>query len=345
MLNIQKLLSLTPPMPMNAQQPKLHSSLGDRLIGLELETENIPYDPVGYLNKFVLGERDGSLRSIDGHYSFEYITQPMTYSDTVGVLETFFKSAGFTHKNYTERCSVHVHVNCQDLTVEQLQSICLLYQTFEPLLFAFVGGDRDKNIFCVPWSESVLNWYLISTIIESDQYKFAQWQKYTALNLVPLATYGTIEFRHLPGTCDMGLITSWLNIIGCLFRHALKHSINEIKDQVVNLNTTSKYVDICETVFGEYANILRPYAWGPYIEEGVLNVKYILMGEEIYLAKKSKKSSAKSNPFEMPIRPAVRPVAVADDLGALIANLPAIEENFTPVDPVLVRRPWNPPRG
>ncbi len=131
------------------------------LYGVELEIENTDSDLA------VPGMRaveDGSLRN----NGWEFVTQPMTLSNPNHCLSSFFDGRGFSDENYSERCSVHVHTNCLDLTFSQLAAICMLYQVFEGVLFNFIGNDRDKNIFCVPWSETNLSYRTVNRIEEAN---------------------------------------------------------------------------------------------------------------------------------------------------------------------------------
>lgn len=42
------------------------------------------------------------------------------------------------------------------------------------------------------------------------------WQKYTALNLLPITKYGTVEFRHMHGTNDFDKLCTWINSLSNL---------------------------------------------------------------------------------------------------------------------------------
>lgn len=243
------------------------------LYGLELEIENVP----NWDEMLVHGMRsveDGSLRN-DGR---EFLTSPSTFSVQRHILERFFDKNKLTDKNYSERCSIHVHANCQDLTREQLGALCMLYQVYERLLFNFVGDDRDKNIFCIPWDQTTLTYNVVNNIEKDSFGSLKQWQKYTALNLLPLFSLGTVEFRHMSGTNDLEKISIWLNLIGGLFQYARKNSIGDIKEQLLTLNTTSQYDDLTHRVFTFWTKyLINVPDYKQHIEEGVLNMKYSML--------------------------------------------------------------------
>lgn len=245
------------------------------LYGLELEVEHTrgPDWVVGGMS----GKEDGSLRNS----GYEYITKPMSFSNLGFCLDNFFKKTGVTEANYSERCSVHVHTNCRDLTWDQVSTVCLLYQMLEKLLFRFIGHGRDTNIFCVPWSETTLSFNVINNI-QANPALLKRWQKYTALNLLPLfnTNQGTIEWRHMQGTHDRDRILNWCRIIGCIFAHARKMSLEDTKKFVINLNSTSEYRGVIDALFGEWAHLLYVPEYELLLEEGVLNMKYALIGED-----------------------------------------------------------------
>jgi hypothetical protein len=100
------------------------------------------------------------------------------------------------------------------------------------------------------------------------------WHKYTALNLNPLSTYGTIEWRHMEGTCDLEKIILWLQIIGSIYAYATSMEYEDVLKSVIGLNTTSQYNTIFSLVFGRFAEQLKYPGYDIDIEDGVLNMKY-----------------------------------------------------------------------
>ena len=248
----------------------------DLVIGLELETENCHihtsafYTKLGVLTNFKV-DQDGSLRGV----AYEFISYPMKSTHALSALDKFFKSADFTDANYSDRCSVHVHVNCTDMTLEQVGCVALLYTTLEELLFEFVGGNRDTNIFCIPWNQCRSHFDLITKFLNYPSYTLRNWNKYTALNLIPLTTQGTIEFRQMHGTSDMVKLTQWINIIGAIFAYAKRTELNNLITQIKELNTNSHY----EMFFNEVLGGQLPYdaIYSRKLEEGVIFAKYSLM--------------------------------------------------------------------
>lgn len=245
------------------------------LFGLELEIENLPdWDDMKLIQGAMTQTEDGSLRN----YGREFITSPMTYSHVDMVLRDFFSRNKINESNYSERCSIHVHTNVQDITFEQLANICMLYQVFERVLFRWIGHERDRNIFCVPWYDtSHMTYRVVNRLKSGDKWVAGEWQKYTALNLVPVTGQGTIEWRHMNGHCDINRIMQWLRFIQHMYRIATATPCEQLQNMLTMLNTTSQYQDVMNTVFQDDAKLLRQPGYEIDLEDGVLNMKFSLL--------------------------------------------------------------------
>lgn len=271
-MNIETLYSLGEMIPVK-NYPKavpLDSACPTLYCGLELEIENV-MEPRNWLVPGVHDVEDGSLRNMGR----EFILAPMTFSNTHYCLNLFFNKNKPTERNYSERTSIHVHSNCRNLSLEKLRTILLLYGVFESMFYRFSGGGRSENIFCIPWSQTLLTTKLLNEELFTNQ--MHSWQKYTGLNLLPLTKYGTIEWRHLPGTSDLNKIMTWLNLIGCLYTYADKTSFDQVKGEVVSLNTSSQYEHFLGSVFGKYASNFEGPTLRADLEKGVLDIKYALL--------------------------------------------------------------------
>jgi len=251
------------------------------LYGVELEIEGLDADSELRARRCVAGMQyhtDGSLRNNGA----EYVTDPMNFSTLEYVLDQFFQKNKFSEENYSERCSVHVHANCCDLEPEQLRLVLCLYQILERVFFNFIKKDRDNNIFCVPWSEAIIGSRMFQS--EAQMIKSitsGKWQKYSALNLLPLRSYGTIEFRHMAGTCDLSYILQWCNIIGSLFKYARANSFESVIDSMMKLNTSSAYATFMQSIFSpELYDLLAVNNFRECLEEGVINMKVMLCEPE-----------------------------------------------------------------
>lgn len=251
----------------------------DLIVGLELEIENFNEENERYFPGVEFTE-DGSLRNSDRGMGIEAITLPLQTKYVRNFLEEFFSRYEISNSNYSERCSVHVHVNVNDMSYEQLASLCLVYQTVEDLLFSYVDSERANSIFCVPWNQCNLNYSIADKLIEylkTGVDPFRNWQKYSALNLIPVMSQGSVEFRHLEGTCDVGKIMGWVSLLSCMMKYVVETPLQNVKENIIRMNTVSNYHDWLTSVFGKYTNLLRSDSFEKKLSRGVVDTKLALV--------------------------------------------------------------------
>jgi len=279
-MTLMQLTGLKPPVPYVSKHGLAKELPQDgRLVGIELEIENFNPEHEQRFGGFHF-TADGSLRSTGNGIGIEAITSPVPISKVPGLLTAFFNKFEITDRNYSERCSTHVHFNVLDLTPEQLATLGLLYQTVERLLFQYVSPNRKDSIFCVPWYQSGLTYDYVTSMMENPK-STKNWQKYSALNLIPIYVQGSIEFRHLEGTCDVARITNWISFIGKLFDAATTKSLAEVRDELCNMNTVSNYREWLTTLFGGYAeHFLNLPDYERALFHGVVDSKYMLSSGE-----------------------------------------------------------------
>jgi hypothetical protein len=197
------------------------------VLGLECEVESIA--GVGGLFPGWTVTDDGSLRN-NGK---EFLSGPKAKEDML---------AGFRHLHttirvdqypkFSDRTSIHVHANCQNLTTDQVVNIIKMYALYEEMFFYMCEPHRRHNIHCVPLTETYLP-ALYSTGLSN---MLERWHKYTALNIKRLSDLGTIEFRHMEGHDDVNKLNNWLTIIENLFNLAKTDEGKITKDTLTNAN-------------------------------------------------------------------------------------------------------------
>jgi hypothetical protein len=255
---VDRTADITPIMTGKKFRPPFELKDKDTFIGIEMEVERV-FREKGVLSindNFYLWDNiaDGSLRN-NGR---EFVSIPLK-GDNVSFALKELNTILTTDKQcigheYTDRTSVHVHVNVRDIDVNHFKNLLLTYLVVEPLLYAFVGGDRAKNIFCVPITESHLTDRL-SYIMSEENPKSVldhtrHWYKYTGLNLLPVRKYGTVEFRHMVGTNSEEFLHKWLNLILSIKSYSGLVPFEKNKERILSLNTNSEYFNYLRDVFG-----------------------------------------------------------------------------------------------
>ena len=172
--------------------------------GMECEIESLVTNKD--IGAFTCTE-DGSLRN----HGYEYISQPLTRPELIEEFIALHQKLKFYDKAdaFSPRTSTHVHINCRSLDFDTIRNLILMYAVYEEVFFAMVNRDRRENIHCVPLTETLLNQRYKASL----EYLVSGWHKYTALNILPLAKLGTVEFRHLQGTNDAELVAEWLQVL------------------------------------------------------------------------------------------------------------------------------------
>jgi len=244
---------------------------GEIIKGIELEIENWPEN---WADSSAVGftfTEDGSLRN----NGTEAVSHPNNTRGLLAVTEQLWKKFNIqSDKNFSDRTSIHVHANVFDFTGAQFKAITLLYQVFEELLFAYVGDDRANNIFCVPWYEAGVTAFNHQLMVKSPR----GWNKYTALNLAPVASQGSIEFRHMAGHADITKLAGWLNIIDDLMLSAKKTDYNSVIDRIQNINTNSQYAEFLYSIFPNTGSLLKTADYERKMSRGVVEAKLALVG-------------------------------------------------------------------
>lgn len=250
----------------------------ERIIGIELEIEGgIANTLQWWPTDVMMLTEDGSLRN-GGR---EFITVPMETQYAEKLLAKFFKKNAIKQEtHYSDRTSVHIHVNAQNLTIDQVRAVALVYQTVERLLFTYVGEERENNIYCVPWYQAGFTTYAMDKLLNNHGQVTRNWVKYTALNFQPLREKGTMEFRHLRGTCNVEEIVIWINLITAIVKYGESHGYDAVSKLIMAMNTVSNYEAFVRDVFGEYYYVLtKAPNYQMLLSEGVVDSKLMLIKE------------------------------------------------------------------
>lgn len=199
-----------------------YSSPKEQLFGIECEIESLKN--VRKIPDTFQVHDDGSLRN-NGK---EFVTVPMGLKENVEAFKNLHASLVFVDKAvaFSSRTSIHVHMNCQNLDEKVVRKAVLFYALFEETFFALVDPSRRNNIHCVALTDTPLVDIYRASLSSMRQ----SWSKYTALNLLPLGSLGTIEFRHMHGHDDPRLLEEWLT---CLERLMVLARTTELSAQTM----------------------------------------------------------------------------------------------------------------
>lgn len=251
--------------PMREAVAAMKSHPNANVYGIELEIEGWPMPMEESSATGFRFTTDGSLRNS----GIEAISLPNSKEGTLKCAKMLWDKYGINERNFSERTSIHVHANVLNFNTKNLQTLMLVYATLEDLLFEFIGQERYKNIFCVPWSEAGVSVARLKSILESPR----GWQKYTALNLAPVRTQGTVEFRHMEGHANIDRLTNWLNIIDDILTFSMNNKFDDVYKVVSSLNNTSEYSAWAASVLKNSIHIFNPESIRTKLARGVIEAK------------------------------------------------------------------------
>ena len=229
-------------------------------VGIEIEVENIDQRIVMEYHRrnplsFWYYTSDGSLRN----NGLEFVSLKLMGNDintALTELNEFISSIEVTPE-FSERTSVHIHLDVRSLSVQDLQKLLILVIIFERALIRYCGGSRENNVFCLPFHKADTQVSRLSELNSDNpeivRHIFRSYHKYQGLNLSRISDLGTVEFRHHEGTMDPTRIKNWINLLFCLKRGIGR--VGDIND-IPNLLSTHGAEEFTRLIFGKHANKL-----------------------------------------------------------------------------------------
>lgn len=235
-------------------------------VGVELELENIEFFKGGsqcitpYLKSLPLPSgfwkwvEDGSLRE-GTEFIFRGPLVGANISAALDEMTTFLEIYRMDDEpvRITDRCSVHVHLDVRDFCKEELNNLILMYLVVERVLFQHINPLRLKNNYCRPLSDSSFK-YILHEMLNKSSYSGLpslcqivnrECDKYSALNVLPITKFGSIEFRHHHGTADLAKVKEWINVILALKVASRNFDIHDI----ISIWNNQGYTGIMSSVF------------------------------------------------------------------------------------------------
>ncbi len=227
-------------------------------LGLEIEVEATNHLPTDGQLETICGKqtgvrwtcvRDGSLRGHSMEYIFNKPSSRVELTDMIEGLFASFKAYG-TVLNNSNRCSTHVHRNMSGLKINQITSIIVLWGVYEQALIDWCGEERKTNHFCLSLKDAVSvrdAWekYLKTGNVRAMERNL----KYSALNILPLWSKGSLEFRCGRAADDPSFPIQWATFIDafCQYTSATYENPASIAHDLSELGAFEILTRICAT--------------------------------------------------------------------------------------------------
>lgn len=183
-------------------------------VGIEIECEGKKIQVLD--GKYWKTEQDGSLRGRFPDEASEFVLKkPIDVKEVIPAMEELINHQKDAKLDFGYRTSVHVHVNVQDLTSDELMNFIYTYLLLEEPLVNFCGRERKGNRFCLRVQDAEGFVFTLADVfrqgvpaaIRLDENSI----RYSSLNIASLRKYGSIEFRAMRGNMDAELINIWCN--------------------------------------------------------------------------------------------------------------------------------------
>jgi hypothetical protein len=214
-------------------------------VGCEIEIEGVTNPDFTYcFTNMWSVVPDGSLRN-NGQ---ELISPAIPVDNLVQAMPHVYDDIHRSRAGGSVRTGLHLHFDMLDSSIEETQAVCAVYSIVEPLLYAQLPPDRDQGIYCIPWYRSPsearvlagLNEYARKNGHAGVRNLLGQRAcKYSGLNILSLATHGTLEFRMAPTFRTWKEAVEWVELIasvvatGKQFRNA-EQVLRHITENGVN---------------------------------------------------------------------------------------------------------------
>lgn len=180
-------------------------------LGFEVEIENCtnPYIPIPAVNR----TDDGSLRN-----GSEFVTVPLPDLQYANFLYDYI----YTHLDgdYTERCGFHFHMDFEGKPISDIVDFTKRYLKVERSLFAKYPFLRNESNFAHLLIDSSDELEILRKALHQGVFDyFEDFSKYTALNLKPLISQNTIEFRAMEAGLTPSVVAEIFSIFEALYEN------------------------------------------------------------------------------------------------------------------------------
>lgn len=193
-----------------------------KLFGVEIEAEGPGLRDVE--SRGFRLENDGSL----GDGGVEFVQRvPATASATDSVIRKLVKNIrdSGAQPRLNPRSGVHIHINMQDYSVLQAFTFLTAYYVLEDALVALCHPGREGNFFCLRLTDSSEPVDRLVHCVARNRFQEISTHgamRYSAMNLDPLLTYGSVEFRALHSPEDFREISPWVSMFDELRENSIK---------------------------------------------------------------------------------------------------------------------------
>lgn len=227
------------------------TSQADRDVGIEIEMEghNLHIHCPGWIET-----EDGSLRGESAEYVLRRPIKAKEVPLYLTRLQKHLKENGAVLAP-SDRCGVHIHINCQQMTEEEVFKFAILYMVVEDLLVKWCGPTREGNLFCLRAKDAEALVYYLTEAIQKNKISHLVYKdiRYAALNFTSLSKYGSLEFRTMQTPEDFKTIETWVEMLMSIKNASQQYGEPHHIIEDISLKGTKQFL---RSVFKEHAEQL-----------------------------------------------------------------------------------------
>lgn len=235
--------------------------LPDQLIGIEIEVEGQRRINDGSLFPYWNTTTDGSLQN-----GIEFVlAQPLSGNNLSSAIHQFFKELS-PKRATTSGTHVHIDMMEDDTTVNTVQCLILLAYILETGVYAVADPSREwcgftNRLTTAP--EDFIFSLLRSDLADNDSILASTCGgehgtgKYYGLNVLTLASYGSVEFRYFPTATSSEELVSWVKLVQS-FKKAAMQLGNPASLEAVTA-TEQSYIEFIIQYFNEWSEVFLKY--------------------------------------------------------------------------------------
>lgn len=171
---------------------------------------------------------DSSIRAFDGYVPLELVSPVLKGTagrDQLRQVCGVLKREGV---RVNRTCGLHIHHGANDLGLQGLKDLFLIYMQNEEQIDKMVAPSRrgDGNQYCHSLLRTRPHWVQHSTSL--DELLDVLSDRYVKLNFQSYRKYGTVEVRQHQGTVDAEKILAWVDFGQSMLRAAKRAGSAEL---------------------------------------------------------------------------------------------------------------------
>lgn len=230
-----------------------------QLIGIEVEVEMQGVVSLPDVRTIVPAWEKGSDGSLRNGYEYR-LSSPLAGSQLSAAINQFFHPGVTLERALTSGTHIHIDMMEETTNVTSVQALVLLVYILEPAIFNIVDAGREWCGYTngLETAPPVLIRAVLQDGLEDDPSELlkvtsaGKTYKYYGLNLMPLAKFGSVEFRYFPTATSSAELIDWIQMVQA-FKVAAVTLVG--KEGVSNvLANVSNYEDFIRSAFDVWSD-------------------------------------------------------------------------------------------